>query len=833
MPLSAVFPEPGWTNSRRLRRRARERTVVLFAHALLICVFTWEELGRPSSCPERYRGKPTGPQKRTIRDLARVVRESVRAESQTSVSAGSGRRGAEFCTELSRLAETTAYGRGGRLRQPAGVASLMLDPDRVDLPKASAGSFDPMPYLPTEFAETLADPQLLEDDSRAASGPRGAHWAAGAPSRARGTRTHCTDTHELLRRLDAAEMLEAELETCLAEAGYPPEEAAGLFGVSKGGGRQRLVTNRKVRNARERSLGASGKLFPHSTQLCSVLLNARLRLRGSGDDLPDFYHTILTPPGRWPSNQVGPSLTLGEVRDFACVQRLLARRDPDGKLDDSVRLRVLQKTLPMGDVNATDYAEVAHANVLAAGGALDMDALLSYREPMPAGRLLQMLMIDDHNVHYKAQPGEGRGADDELLEKADRAYAAAGLEPKLSKRFRKEKNYDSIGAHVRDGRWVGARREVIGFAVLFTDAIAMNGRRCSGATLATVVSLWTHAAMFRRCALAFFDEVYRELVRMGPDSSEIMRLSRRAMDELLAMANLAPTLGTDLTAGVDRTVLATDACGGAYRGAAGAEGEVSQDVADELWRLRRRKGLAEGAVSGLESAEHAYVRKNLYLDPETLEDARAGRSRDGVPRTKRAAMGDVMDAISFKPTFFFVPPVEHINLSETRTVRCALRRAAKGGARSGRRGRRVLVAVDSEVAAHSLVKGRSSARRLGPLLRSAAVVQLKNQLELGILPVPSEQEPADGPSRRKRVVQREPRPWAEEFVGGKFDKFPLPPDARLPFIVGRVGASSVAPPPSVDEAHDPDLAQKPPLVSDSDTTDEPDEQSSTSRSTAR
>ncbi len=819
-------PAPGRSAGRggsRSRRRAREKAVAAQSLTLVTCALLWGELGRPRRCPESCRKEPSRVQQRALGRLGRLVRASLRAECEVTVTAETGRSGRAYFDALSKLAESGAAEAGYGVRRsqvppartgpdarggpPRGASSMTLVPERVDLP-ANAGTFDPSPHLPPEMAAAFADPRLLEDGERAAGGPRGGHWAAGAPSRSRGTRTHCSDTREMLRRMDCAGMLEAGFEEDLENAGYPSVEAAGLFAVDKGGGRQRLISNRKARNARERSLGASGQLFPHASHVCSVLLGEGERLRGSGDDLPDFYHSIATPAGRWPSNQVGPSFRLGAVREFGGVQRLLARHAEDRKLPwevpptypvvrppergDRRRVRFLQRTLPMGDVNATDFAEVAHANVLAAGGALDMEAWMSYRAPTPAGRLLQLLMVDDHNVLYRMRAGEraeDRGEDDALLEAADKAYAAAGLEPKPSKRFRKLLDFDLLGAHVRSGTWIGAKREAIGFATLLAAAIA-EARSCTGAQLASAVALWGHACLFRRPAFAFFDEVYREVARLGPNSARITRLSRRSADELLVMLSLAPLLGTDLTAPVVPRIVASDACGGAFPGMGGAEGDVSPAVAEELWRQRRRKGIGEATPYNgglLEVSDQSYFRKVFGRDPEYVLAHPAERDEDGVPLVARDAFGDVCDAVEFRPTFHARPPREHVNLLETRAVRTALRREARRrNRRHGHRGARVLVACDSEVTAHALAKGRSPSRPLGRLCKSAAATQLAHGLEIGLLPVPTHQQPADEPSRGRRmrsVADKRPKEWAREFVGGAVHTFPKRVDARGSFLL--------------------------------------------------
>ena len=99
------------------------------------------------------------------------------------------------------------------------------------------------------------------------------------------------------------------------------------------------------------------------------------------------------------SNQIGPAFPVKQNGHLGCVKRLRDRAIAAGKpLRDDEPVQLLQSTLPMGDVNATDFGQAAHANVLAAGGALDNAELVAYRQPVPRTKLWHMLMIDDNVV---------------------------------------------------------------------------------------------------------------------------------------------------------------------------------------------------------------------------------------------------------------------------------------------------------------------------------------------------------------------------------------------------------------------------------------------------
>ena len=171
---------------------------------------------------------------------------------------------------------------------------------------------------------------------------------------------------------------------------------SGMFPVAKSTERDRLLSNRKPMNAYERSIGAAGVLFPHGSMLTELQVGVKARIRGSGDDLPDFYHTIRVSQERAKSNAFGRPLKFRDVAHLGAASRLRALHP--GLCDDTL-LRACQSTLPMGDKNATDFGELAHLGVLAVGGALRGDALVSYRSPLPRGDLA---VGDDRRSHSGA-----------------------------------------------------------------------------------------------------------------------------------------------------------------------------------------------------------------------------------------------------------------------------------------------------------------------------------------------------------------------------------------------------------------------------------------------
>ena len=121
--------------------------------------------------------------------------------------------------------------------------------------------------------------------------------------------------------------------------------------------------------------------------------------------------------------------------------------------------------------------------------------------------------------------------------------------------------------------------------------------------------------------------------------------------------------------------------------------------------------------------------------------------------------------MQWRRTFQYRSKGEPINRGELRAVRTAVRRLLRSGHFSVRQ----IIGVDSSVVEGVLAKGRSSSHELNLLLRSMAADMLVGDIHLGILPLASKDNPADEPSRSKRVRKAAPAAaaaWARRVVAG-------------------------------------------------------------------
>ena len=764
-----TFPTPSTTTrpARRVPRRVRMRKVEQQLTGMIIAVLSFQVLGRPKTAPASCRmgNTRTSLQRKAVASVGAQVRAFVRDTAAIEIDGGSGRKAESILTFLDSLAErelNAIYSSVEKRAHHGDDRVRSIVPERIDLPEKAGSFVNAAEYMPPRMATAYNDPSSLEK----AEPPK--------PPRAR---MHCDNFIGLLERYDEIDMLDFELADLL-----PSDQVAGQFPFKKSEDVDRLISNRRPRNSQEESLGASGQLFPHGSLFCEKQLLPSRNWRGSGDDLQNMYHEFRVTKERALTNQFGPAVPFKAVAHLSAARRLEAAIGP---IDGGTLVRGLQTTLPMGDLNATCFAEVAHLNLLRKHGACDLNNLASYRQPPPRGDLWEILMVDDHVVTQDVprRAAGTRFADDDILERSDAAYASENLKPKESKRFRKETTFTAIGARVDGARgWVSSKLELILLGVAMSTGIAKT-RKATGSALTSAVSLWGHALLFRRAAWCYFDDVYHLAGRLG-GSPDWVTVDRPMVDELLTVALLSPLLGTNIRAEVRSELMCTDARGGLFTGVGAVRAEVRPDVARELYRHRTRRGGYVRAETPSEvrlREQRDYWERLLAARPDLAEALADDADFDSVQGGSSTRwFGAICKCIQWLRTFQYRSKGEPINRGELRAVRTAVRRLL----RDGHFGVRQIIGVDSSVVEGVLAKGRSSSSELNLLLRSLAADMLVGDIHLGILPLASKDNPADEPSREKRVRRADPAAapeWARRFVDGDVAAIDcvLPADPRL------------------------------------------------------
>ena len=307
------------------------------------------------------------------------------------------------------------YGGIGILPDEAIARTTMAMPvvaDRVAIPDA-AGTVSPLDWLSEERAEIVSDLSQLRMPE--------ADWR---PVRRACHQVSVDEEARLMRRLLQHNMV------CLAPESELPVDnqgrllTGGFFSVPKNSDEDRLIFDRRPENATMNRL--QWAKLPSGACLCKLRLRSNQYLRGSGDDLRNYYYALALPENWVKFNSVGRRVCAELVKEFGG--------------EPGVAYRATLRVLGMGDINACDIAQGVHEFVLQSNGVLMDEHRLEYGKPLPESDLMEGVYLDDLLIVYRktmgydidpdsfqppAASGDDWDAQHALL--AERAYEKAGL----------------------------------------------------------------------------------------------------------------------------------------------------------------------------------------------------------------------------------------------------------------------------------------------------------------------------------------------------------------------------------------------------------------------
>lgn len=360
----------------------------------------------------------------------------------------------------------------------------------------------------------------------------------------------------------------------------------------------------------------------------------------------------------------------------------------------------------MGWSHSVDVAQCLHEHVLRSYSSLSPSAALldgtsSY---CYADRLLYSSYIDD-TVLLHIDPLVLQRAIDDLAV----AYQTAGVTVKWSKLVQPScDGVDVLGLELHGRHATYGLSPVKMHQLILSTRSFLTRTHCTGRDLARIVGSWTWAALVRRECLCVFRAVYRFCAVAG---DRIFHIWPSVRQELWTMMGLAPLMYADLSATWCDRVIATDAC-----------------------------TTGHGASTSLATAEAMSVLARCQPVPsiDTPEETCAFTAMSMGIRTWKHIVS--------APFYYH----QHINTLELNAVLVALRWLLSFRASVNKR---VLMLGDSQVVVHALSKGRTSAPTLFLPLRRLSCFVLASGLRVSYRWIPSEFNPADGPSRAFTAAQ--------------------------------------------------------------------------------
>jgi hypothetical protein len=597
------------SSPRRRQRFYRTQSIRMWVN-LIFAVSSWSSVGQSSGCPASAR------EGRALTTAQVAARARVTAFCETLIRlpwTGSGGVKLDGLHESLILEGkfSESFAREVDLSSP----HVPLQADRIKFAVAPE-FFDPLPFLDPFTATAYLEPETLRN--------REPRRQAPYPHQ-----RHAAEVIKLARRWDAVDRLRI-----YPAHAVPRLRRSALTAVKKDMEYDRLILDRRGPNSEESHVGRASQGLAPGWRLTDLELAQDSNVLLYSTDLTEMFFAFRVSEARGLTNCVAAEVPFREVADTKAA-RVFKRAYPGHGPRSKVLLALF--TEPMGDLNAVDFAQEAHAAVLEAGGSWSPDVRVLGQTPLPRGPWLEMLTVDDHcgiaMVPRTGATSEGQSKAEASFAAADAIYSQTpGLNVHPSKGVRGASQGVILGAEVDGVAGTVGSQQARRLALVRSTVLLARAGRCRGRSLRQLVGGWTFAACFQRHALSVFGEVYRALGDPKLDH-EFLVLDRRVRAELLAMACLAPVLQVNIRARVVPKLYCTDA---SPSGGGIVSAPVSASLASELWRRRALRGGHTRLATPTEA----------YLIEKGDSDAAASAVRLDGPAGALPVYFDVLDVCS-------------------------------------------------------------------------------------------------------------------------------------------------------------------------------------------
>ena len=579
-PPRSLYPMPppyAWSHGPSPRDAPARRAWLLQRAAellvnLMVLSLSHLHLRGARRCPGWARqGVPLSPEQRSVAAFLRA-----RADEYLSPLAPPSDREFRSALLMSDIASAGILPIGSVFSPRDGAGPLRLDPARSVFAKTNA-DFEPTEHLGTFAAACYIDPDLLSrarlpggvpPESLVASGPQ-----RGIQCDILGYLQQWDHHHRLL--------LEPPWTTSRTQQGT-------LFPVPKTADTDRIVFNRIPRNRHEMHLPGYARFTVGGHDLIELVMQPGDALRIFAEDLADCFPSFRASRARGVSNALAwtaPVAAFHGTRAYRDLERNCLRRS----IPMPSRVRPCYLGLPMGDLNAADFAAEAHTRVIRKAGSYPPERAVTNGAPMPRARAVEALVIDDHVAVSLDRPGENCHAKilEESFDRAAAAYEKVGLKASAGKARRGDRQGVVLGAEfVADSTFLGAeraRRRRLAEASVLAASSGQSTRHL----LRRLLGAWTHALLFRRVLMCIFSSIYKFVGEPSDQDHIVVKLPHAVCRELLLAAVLCPLMVTNMAAGFVDQLVCSDA---SPFGEGAAASRLSADVVAELWRHRERRG---------------------------------------------------------------------------------------------------------------------------------------------------------------------------------------------------------------------------------------------------
>ena len=620
-------------------------------------------------------------------------------------------RGIHKLSELVKVVKNSSY-TGSKLSEKMSSVAKDVKPSRMSLPD-EAGIVDPKRFLKgkhlEQFENMLEEIPTNQEPIRPTQG--------------------CFKVQEADKQAVFMKLLTTGVAVLIPEElGVKDSRGniitGGLFAVDHKEQSDRIILDRRPFNELERRL-VWAKL-PHGSLLTQIVIPPGYSIRGSGDDLSNYFYLLKHNEAWLPRNAIGESFDGAGFEEFGGVA---------GR-----RYLLCFRVVAMGDLNAVDISQQVHLELLRKGDCMRPNECIEFRSPLPTSLTYEGLYIDDHIVtqlvpsrRYRKRRQQFR--DDEIVRDSRAIYAQENVPTSSKKAFTRCYTYTAWGTEVcsRTGR-VGTPgdklRHISDILVRICELPKVSKKM-----LQKAVGLLIHP-FHNRSLMCLLQETYIWLEKLEENQSK--PLPAVVKEELLTSALCLPLAHTDIRRPVCRRIGASDASLAAGGRAATI---TTSTISHALYRYAEHRG------------EH------VRLDWESGGVAPTSCMQQA-PLELEAILADHLWTTTESCTFAHK---QHINILEARMIY----RELVDAVHSTTQPYRCLLVVDSRAAAGAWTKGRSSSKQLNRIIRRSLGWSLVGRKSLHLIWVRSGANPSDYPSRFRPIPSPPsiPDPLTQELLG--------------------------------------------------------------------
>lgn len=699
-PSLLVVPELGKACGSRRNRRRRGRGDTWEHVRILWCFFTFLEGGSPFKHSDQV-------------SLARLASTTVWTDKHSAYAGylhdeihKFGRlkvddtlsRGLEELNKMVTIVRNSQYSPGPYSAEELQTVAKSVKPTRMSLPDV-AGIIDPADHLKADRRQTFIDMiNQVPHDIPPEVPTKGCFMVD--PS-------DVVEVYSKLLRSGVATLIPVDQALKDSEGNII---SGGLFAVPHKPQTDRIICDRRPINELERRL-VWAKL-PHGSLLTQIILPKEYSLRGSGDDLSNYFYLLHHRPEWIHRNCVGKVVN---GSDFVSLG-----------FDPSLKYILAFTVIPMGDLNAVDIAQETHVEILRDAGCMLPDEVLAYGSALPAQHCIEGLYIDDHITmqlvpkRRNGRTAKSRFRDNEVVEQSRARYAKLGIPTSSKKAFSYQTEFQAWGTEVNSssGRVGTPLVKLKQLSCLISQVCEL--RVVSKKLLQRVLGLFVHPCMHQRLLMCILQDSYTWVERLKEDKPR--KLPNSVKEELLTLALALPLCHSNIRWPISNRISATDA---SLTGGGQAATITTPSIAQTLYRFSVHKG---------ESVRLDWTHGRL-APPSELQPA-----PESLETLMQAHVWNTTGSCKFAHK-------QHINILEMKMLKRELMNLVQHDCEPAR----VVVLIDSRVVAGAFGKGRSSSRQLNRILRSMLGWSLVGRRSLHLLWVQSSKNPSDHPSRGARI----------------------------------------------------------------------------------